>query len=121
MLPPVGKKRGVGRQKKNRILPRIERSGKATRQVKCAGYGEKGHRRGSWRCPLTGTKKTKKTKKTMNKAGRKKAKTDNVNAEQNAATTPRTRAHIAKEAAMKARQAAQEAEAAAMEAALVAE
>lgn len=57
----------------------------------------------------------------MNKPGRKKAKTDNVNAEQNVATTPRTRAQIAKEAAMKARQAAQEAEAAAMEATLAAE
>lgn len=57
LLPPIGKKRAVGRQKKNRILSWLERSGKATRQVKCAGCGENGHRSGSWRCSLTGTKK----------------------------------------------------------------
>jgi len=55
--PPVGKKRGPGRQKKLRIKGAAERSGKATRQVKCPGCGESGHRQGSWRCHLTGTKK----------------------------------------------------------------
>ena len=51
------KKREQGRQKKNRHLAPTERSGKATRHVKCLGCGEYGHRSGSWRCSLTGTKK----------------------------------------------------------------
>jgi hypothetical protein len=57
LYPPDGKKRGVGRQRKNRILSCLERSGKATRQAKCDGCGETGHRRGSSKCKLTGTKK----------------------------------------------------------------
>lgn len=57
LSPPLGKKRGPGRQKKLRTKPAAERSGKATRQVKCKGCGEHGHRQGSWRCHLTGTKK----------------------------------------------------------------
>ena len=55
--PPIAKKRGPGRQKKNRAKPPAERSGKATRQALCKGCGEHGHRQGSWRCSLTGTKK----------------------------------------------------------------
>lgn len=58
LLPPTSKKvNPPGRLKKNRYLSALERSGKATRQVKCAGCGEYEHRRGSWRCVLTGTKK----------------------------------------------------------------
>lgn len=56
-LPPIAQKKGVGRQRKNRILSTLERIGKATRQVKCEGCGEFGRRRGSWKCQLTGTKK----------------------------------------------------------------
>jgi hypothetical protein len=55
--PPIGKKRGPGRQVKNRKKPAAERSGKATRQSICKGCGEPGHRQGIWRCSLTGTKK----------------------------------------------------------------
>jgi len=55
--PPIAKKRGPGKQKKNRAKPPAERSGKATRQALCKGCGEHGHRQGSWRCSLTGTKK----------------------------------------------------------------
>jgi hypothetical protein len=54
---PNMKKKGPGRQRKNRILAATERSGRATRQVKCTGCDEFGHRSGSWRCHLTGTKK----------------------------------------------------------------
>ena len=57
VYPPIGKKRGVGRQRKNRIPSCLERTGKIKRQVKCDNCGEKGHRKGSWRCQLTGTKK----------------------------------------------------------------
>ncbi|XP_066357649.1 uncharacterized protein [Miscanthus floridulus] len=57
LLPPIGKERGLGRQRKKRILGCLERSGKATRQVTCKGCGELGHRRTSWRCPLSVTKK----------------------------------------------------------------
>lgn len=57
VLPPIAKKRGVGRQKKNRYLSCLERTGKATRQVRCEGCGELGHRKTSWKCSLTGTKK----------------------------------------------------------------
>ena len=57
LYPPIGNKRGPGRQKKNRIKPASERSGKATRQVTCKGCGLLGHRETSWRCHLTGTKK----------------------------------------------------------------
>jgi hypothetical protein len=39
--------------------------------VKCDGCGEKGHRKGSWRCALTGTKKRKRTKKSATKPERK--------------------------------------------------
>jgi hypothetical protein len=55
--PPVAKKRGPRRQKKLRTKPIAERKGKATRQALCKGCGEYGHRQGSWRCQLTGTKK----------------------------------------------------------------
>jgi len=57
LFPPNMKKRDLGRQKKKRHLAPSERSGKATRQVKCPGCGEYGHRSRSWRCSLTGTKK----------------------------------------------------------------
>ena len=58
LFPPVMKKtRPLGRQKKKRHLALGERSGKATRQVKCPNDGEYGHRSGSWRCHLTCTKK----------------------------------------------------------------
>jgi hypothetical protein len=58
LYPPISKKRGLGRQRKNRIPSFLERGGaKATRQTKCDNCGEFGHRKGSWRCSLTGTKK----------------------------------------------------------------
>jgi hypothetical protein len=57
VLPPIGKKRGLGRQRKKRIPGCLEQTGKATRQVTCKGCGELGHRRTRWRCPLSGTKK----------------------------------------------------------------
>jgi len=57
LFPPNMKKRDLGRQKKKRHLAPSERSGKATRHVKCPGCGEYGHRSRSWRCSLTGTKK----------------------------------------------------------------
>jgi hypothetical protein len=57
LFPPNMKKREPDRQKKKRHLAPSERSGKATRQVRCPACSEYGHRRGSWRCALTGTKK----------------------------------------------------------------
>ena len=58
VFPPVAnKKTGPRRQRENRILNCLERTGKATRQVTCKSCGELGHRATSWRCPLTGTKK----------------------------------------------------------------
>jgi len=58
VFPLVAKKKtGPRRQRKNRILSCLERTGKATRQVTCKSCGELGHRATSWRCPLTGTKK----------------------------------------------------------------
>ncbi|WVZ62653.1 LOW QUALITY PROTEIN: hypothetical protein U9M48_012373 [Paspalum notatum var. saurae] len=53
VLPPIGKKRPLGRQGKNKILGALERSEGATRQSKCINCGELGHRRNSWRCSLT--------------------------------------------------------------------
>jgi hypothetical protein len=58
LLPPLSKKKKPpGRLKKSRYLSPTERTGKRTRQVKCSGCGEYGHRTGSWRCAFTGTKK----------------------------------------------------------------
>ena len=59
LQPPVvkPKKKTTGRLRKKRILSCLERTGKATRQSKCDGCGELGHRKGSSNCPLTGTKK----------------------------------------------------------------
>ncbi|KAJ1260918.1 hypothetical protein BS78_10G268700 [Paspalum vaginatum] len=107
LLPPVGKPRGLGMQKKNRFLGPLERSGKATRQSKRQGCGELGHRKGSWRCSLTGTQKRKrKSKKAGVKSGRKKSKETQVTetsvAEPPKLNTPRTRAAAAREAAMAA-------------------
>ncbi|XP_039804215.1 uncharacterized protein LOC120668545 isoform X1 [Panicum virgatum] len=65
LFPPVGKKRGVGRQRKNRIPSCLERTGKVKRQVKCIGCGEKGHRQDNWRRGLTGTKKKEREPKRM--------------------------------------------------------
>ncbi|WVZ85053.1 LOW QUALITY PROTEIN: hypothetical protein U9M48_032015, partial [Paspalum notatum var. saurae] len=102
LLPPIAKKRQVGRQRKNRILGPLERSRKATRQ-----------------CPLTGTKKRKRrAKKAAANPGRKKTKKDKEDEDvvaQAAAVdpaptqlnTPRTRAAAAREAAKE--KAAQEA------------
>ena len=47
LFPPNIKKRDPGRQKKKRHLAPSERSGKATRRIKCPGCGEYGHRSGS--------------------------------------------------------------------------
>lgn len=47
LFSPLGKKRGIGWQRKNRIPSYLERIGKATRQCICTGCGEKGHRKGS--------------------------------------------------------------------------
>jgi len=45
VFPPVAKKKkGPRRQRKNRILSYLERTGKATRQVTCKSCGELGHR-----------------------------------------------------------------------------
>jgi hypothetical protein len=55
--PPIGKKRGPGRQPKNMKKPAAERSGKATRQSICKKCGETRHREGSWKCSFAGTKK----------------------------------------------------------------
>ena len=55
--PPCQKKRAPGRIRKNRIKSSRETGGKATRQVKCPNCQEYGHRAGSWKCHLTGTKK----------------------------------------------------------------
>ena len=57
LYPPCQKKRTCGRLRKNRIKSARETGGKATRQVRCPNCTELGHRAGSWRCPLTGTKK----------------------------------------------------------------
>jgi hypothetical protein len=114
----VGKKRGVGRQRKNRIPSCLERTGKVKRQVKCIGCGEKGHRQDNWRRGLTGTKKIKRTKKNAAKPGRKKKsaakkKSKTVSDEEvqfvgASPRTPRTRAAAAaREAAEAARQVAQ--------------
>lgn len=111
---PIGKKRGPGRQVKNRKKPAAERSGKATRQSICKGCGETGHRQGSWRCSLTGTKKRKRTKKTSVKPGRKKSKAGDIPAPEQA--TPRTRLALAREVAMRARLQAEEAQLRASEA-----
>ncbi|RLN16694.1 hypothetical protein C2845_PM02G27510 [Panicum miliaceum] len=124
LYPPLGKKRVVGRQRKNRIPSCLERSGKAIRQVKCDGCGEKGHRRGSWKCHLTGKKRGKKsTKKKTVEAGRKKAKMDTTTEHDASkeATTPRTRAAVAREKAQAAAREAEAAQATARHAAEVAE
>jgi len=55
--PPIQKKKEPERLRKNRIKPARERSGKATRQVRCPNCLEYGHRATSWKCHLTGTKK----------------------------------------------------------------
>jgi hypothetical protein len=59
LQPPIAKpkKKTIGRQRKKMILSCLERIGKATRQSKCDGCGQLGHRKGSSNCPLTGTKK----------------------------------------------------------------
>ncbi|XP_052155403.1 uncharacterized protein LOC127773379 [Oryza glaberrima] len=102
LLPPVPKKRGVGRQRKNRIPSALEKGkGKAARQVQCPDCQRFGHRKGSVRCELTGTRKRKKNNKTKTNVGRKKAK-GAIDAQAAAvdvqANTPRTRAVAAKEA-----------------------
>lgn len=79
----------------------------ATRQVMCPNCKEYGHRGGSWKCSLTGTKKRKRTKKSNAQVGRKKA---NKGVAGDEAVTPRTRRAMAREAAAKARREAEEAE-----------
>ena len=67
--PPTSKKpRPPGRQKKNRYPALSEKKGKATRQVICPTCNAAGHKKGSWRCPLTGTKKKKENQKVSPKA-----------------------------------------------------
>ena len=113
--------------RKNRIKPTREIGGKATRQVRCPNCQEYGHRAGSWKCSLTGTKKRcllcsfmssvnlysfailksyhiicrKRTNKTNVKVGRKKAKKATGGDE--AMGTLRTRGALAREAAEKAK------------------
>jgi hypothetical protein len=67
---PLGKK-GVGRQRKNRIKSCLEGGSskkkpsndtEKTKKVirgkfRCPNYGELGHRKSSYKCPLNGTKK----------------------------------------------------------------
>lgn len=79
--PPIAKKRSVGRQRKNRILSWLERTGKATRQVKCPSCGQSGHRKGSWKCELASTKTRKRTKKNKAPVGRNKAKKEEKKAD----------------------------------------
>ena len=55
---PAQKKKESGRLRKNRIKSARETGGKATRQVMCPNCKEYGHRGGSWKCSLTGTKKS---------------------------------------------------------------
>jgi hypothetical protein len=55
--PPDQKKGQAGRLRKNEIKSARKIGGKATRQVKCPNCKEYGHRGGSWKCSLTGTKK----------------------------------------------------------------
>nr|XP_025883424.1 uncharacterized protein LOC4344827 isoform X3 [Oryza sativa Japonica Group] len=103
LLPPVPKKRGMGRQRKNRIPSALEKGkGKATRQVQCPDCQQFGYRKGSVRCELTGTRKRKRNKKTKTNVGRKRAK-GAIDAQATAvdvqANTRRTRAAAAKEAA----------------------
>lgn len=58
LLPPLSKKKGVGRQRKNRIPSALEKGkGKLKRQVKCSACHGLGHRKGSAKCELTVTKK----------------------------------------------------------------
>jgi hypothetical protein len=57
LFPPNDQKRGHGRQRKNKMPSCLERSGKATRQTQCENCGQLGHRKTSWRCELTETKK----------------------------------------------------------------
>ena len=57
LYPPAQKKKESGRLRKNRIKSARETGGKATRQVMCPNCKEYGHRGGSWKCSLTGTKK----------------------------------------------------------------
>ena len=101
LWPPTSKKdRPPSRQKKNRYPAPSEKKGKATRQVVCPNCGEQGHRRGSCRCPLTGTKKRKRTKKSAPKPGRKKSKKSDPTP--SGSNTPRTRAAVAREQAARA-------------------
>ena len=78
----------------------MRKKGKATRQVVCPNCGEHGHRKSSWRCPLTGTRKRKRTKKSAPKPGRKKSKKSDPTP--SGANTPRTRAAVAREQAARA-------------------
>jgi hypothetical protein len=57
LRPNQMKKREPGKPRKKRILAASERSGKATRQVRCPECLEYGHRKGSWKCSKSGTKK----------------------------------------------------------------
>ena len=66
--PPTSKKpRSPGRQKKNRYPAPSEKKGKPTRQVICPTCNAAGHKKGSWRCPLT-RKKEKENQKVSPKA-----------------------------------------------------
>ena len=66
--PPTSKKpRPPGRQKKNKYPAPSEKKGKATRQVICPTCNAAGHKKGSWRCPLT-RKKKKENQKVSPKA-----------------------------------------------------
>ena len=75
----------------------------------CPNCGEHDHRKSSWRCPLTRTRKRKRTKKSAPKPGRKKSKKSYPTP--SGANTPRTRVAVAREkaamAAMEAEQAAE--------------
>ncbi|KAJ1285275.1 hypothetical protein BS78_03G268000, partial [Paspalum vaginatum] len=104
---PLARREELVDREKNRILSALERTGKATRQVTCKGCGELGHRQGSWRCGLTGTRKRKGQQRQKNKVGRKPNKSKEVKEkepepsapEPSSQTTPRTRAAVAREAA----------------------
>ena len=50
-------KKKLGRERKKMYPRPFETTGRRTRQAKCKDCGEFGHRSGSWRCSLTGTRK----------------------------------------------------------------
>ncbi|WVZ73413.1 hypothetical protein U9M48_021722 [Paspalum notatum var. saurae] len=108
VLPPLTK-RGVGRQRKNRIPGCLENKGNKPRtkglwQVTCKTCFGKGHRSSSPKCPMNGTKKRKSRAKggrplgsvtgESSKRGTKKRKTTMQASEANTSPGPVTRSQM---------------------------